>query len=418
MRLVALACAAALLICWRSGGPVAAGEAPRPRLSVARLELPPVMRRAMLMGGETFAGLLAELGLGPDETSDWVDAARRVLNLRSLPVGLVADAVLDTRGALERIRLTPDWRADVVLERGDAGVTAHRELRPVERRLVVVRGVVTSTLFEAVEGAGEEDTLATSLADAFRWDIDFHREVRTGDHFALVVERIRSDGRTVAYGPILAASFESASRVMRAVYYASQGGGPGYYDARGRPLRKEFLRAPLPFTRITSRYSLSRLHPILGRRMPHWGVDYGAPVGTPVRVTANGTVIFRGWKGGGGNTIEVRHANGYVTGYLHLSRFATGVGVGARVTQGEVIGYVGMTGLATGPHLDYRITHDGAHVNPLTVGREPAPPLPARELSRFAAWTARVLPLLDHPGALPPETSAALAKDAPVHFGA
>ena len=416
-RLFALLAVALLVLCWRTGPPEEA-DPPRQHLSVAPLELPRLMRQAMLTSGETLAGVFAEFGLSSVEALDWVRAAARVLDLRSLPVGLVAEAELDHHGALESVRLTPDWRSTIVLERGREGINARREPRPVDRELLVVEGTVASSLFEAITGAGEDDSLATSLADVFQWDIDFHREVHEGDRFSLIVERVRSDGRTVAYGPVLGATYENGGKTLSAVYYAPAGGNPGYYDERGRPLHKEFLRAPLPFTRITSRFSTSRLHPILGRRMPHWGIDYGAPVGTPVRVTANGLVVFRGFKGGGGNTVEVRHANGYVTGYLHLSRFAAGTRVGARVSQGDVIGYVGMTGLATGPHLDYRITRNGSYINPLSVGREPAPPLAAAELPRFLAWAGRILPVLAHPGVLSPATRTALESDAPVRLGA
>ncbi len=390
--------------------------APRPRLVVPTLTLPTVVRQSALAGGETLTTLMERLGFSPSELLPWLAAVRAQIDPRALPVGLVAEAVFDVHGAIEALRLTPDWRATVVVERSGATLVGRREERPVQREVVVVRGTVQSSLFDAIAAAGEGDTLAVALADLFQWDIDFHREVRSGDIFAILVERIRSDGRTVGYGPVMAASYENRGKRFTAVRYAFAGGRPSYYDDKGRPLRKQFLRAPLKFSRVTSRFSLARMHPILGVKLPHWGVDYGAPVGTPVMVTADGVVTFTGRRGGGGNTVEVRHPGGYTTAYLHLSRFGPGVHPGVRVEQGQVVGYVGATGLATGPHLDYRITQNGKHLNPLTIGRDPAPPLPSREEARFAAWAQQVLPLLQAPGPLPAGRLAALQAAAPAPF--
>ncbi len=383
---------------------------------VRALSLPTEVRRRVLESGETLSALLGRLGVSASEVPAWVQEAQRFLEPRALPVGLLAEGVLDVHGVLRAVRLSPDWQATVVLERSGDAIRGHREPRSVERELAVVRGTVRSSLFEAVDATGEDETLAVKLADLFQWDIDFHREVRAGDTFALVVERVRSGGRTVAYGPVLAAEYVNAGRRYIAVRYAAAGTSAGYYDASGRPLRKQFLRAPLRFTRVTSRYTASRLHPILGVRLPHWGVDYGAPVGTPVMATADGIVISAGRRGGGGNEVQIRHAGGYVTGYLHLSRFAGGVRPGSRVSQGQIIGYVGSTGLSTGPHLDYRVTRNGAHVNPMSIGSEPAPPLAASELERFSAWAGRVLPLLARPGTLDGTATAALRSASPVRF--
>jgi murein DD-endopeptidase MepM/ murein hydrolase activator NlpD len=404
---------------WRlAGGTGSAAELPRTHLEVAPFELPTSLRSATLSKGETLSGLLGELGAPAHELQDWVTAAGGALELRSLPVGLTAESVLDYHGVVSSIRLTPDWRAAVVLERTAQGVRSRREERPVEREIVVVRGTVSSSLIGAVAAAGEEEILALALADLFQWDVDFHREVRSGDTFAVLVERVRSEGRTVAYGPIVAAEYVNAGRGCTAVRYAITAGSAGYYDQLGRPLRKQFLRAPLRYSRLTSRFSMSRKHPVLGRRMPHWGVDYGAPAGTPVMVTGDGVVSFVGWRGGGGNTVEVRHGGGYVTAYLHLSRAAAGIRAGARVKQGQVIGYVGSTGLSTGPHLDYRVTRSGSYVNPVRVGGEPAPPLPPAQLQPFTAWSGRLLPLLASPGVLGAEAVAQLRDGSPVRFDA
>ncbi len=383
------------------------------RIEVAPLQLPRSGSHAVLGSGETLAAVLARLGLSPSEGQEWARAAGGLMDLRSLPVGLAVETELDYHGELAAVRLTPDWSQTFVLERDGGEIVGRREARPVEKELFTVRGEVASSLFEAVTSAGEGDLLALSLAEIFQWDIDFHREVRKGDSFGLLVERIWADGERVAYGPVLAAFYVNRGKRFEAVRYRTADGHWGYYDQDGHPLRKQFLRAPLKFGRLTSRFSSSRMHPVLHRRLPHYGVDYAAPTGTPIHATGNGTVVFVGWKKGGGKTVEIRHPNGYTTAYLHMSRFARGMSRGTRVEQGQVIGYVGSTGLATGPHVDYRITANGRYVNPLTIGNDPAPPLSAAEMPDFRTWASKALPLLEFQGSLHDEVAAVLLDEAP-----
>ena len=376
------------------------------------------VRTSRLANGETLGELLARVGAARDELSGWLGAAASRLDLRALPVGLVAEGTIEGDATLRAVRLVPDWRRAVVLEREGGALVAREEPTPLERTVIVVRGTVSDSLFAAVTGSGHRDELALELADVFQWDVDFSREVQPGDTFAVLVEEVRAAGRAVAYGPIIAATYVNAGREHQAIRYAAAGAAPGHYDGAGRPIRKQFLRSPLRFSRLTSRYSASRLHPILGRRVPHWGVDYAAPEGTPVMATGDGTVSFRGWREGQGNVIEISHPGGFTTAYLHLSRSAGSAVVGARVAQGEVIGFVGSTGLATGPHVDYRVTQRGRHLNPLGIGRDPLPPLPASELERFRAWAAVTLPLLASTGPLGVEHAAALRAAAPVRLDA
>jgi murein DD-endopeptidase MepM/ murein hydrolase activator NlpD len=412
--LAALALAALLLCRWSVLASMTMRSAAGPFIKVAPLSLPTFVRESALVSGETLGDLLGRVGLPAPEIPTWISAVQPVLDPRALPVGLLAESVSNVHGSVVALRLTPDWRASVVVERDGSLIRARREMRPVERDLVVVDGTVRSSLFDAMSATGESETLALELADLFQWDIDFHREVREGDTFALLVERVRSEGATVAYGPVVAATYTNRGKRYTAVRYAFAGAKDSYYDEHGSPLRKQFLRAPLRFSRLTSRFSLSRMHPILGQRLPHWGVDYAAPVGTPVMATADGVVTFTGWRGGGGNAVEIRHAGGFVTAYLHLSRFAAGIRPGVRVAQGQVVGFVGTTGMSTGPHLDYRITQNGSHLNPLRIGKEPAPPLPKNELPRFAGWAGQVLPLLGSAGPLPAERAATLQTAAPI----
>src|SRR5262249_21192743 len=243
----------------------------------------------------------------------------------------------------------------------------------------------------AVAAAGEDDQLALDLADIFMWDVDFNTELRKGDSFRVAVEKLSLDGKFSRYGRILAAELVRGERVLQAVRFDGKQ-GPGYYMPDGRPLRKAFLRSPLRFTRISSGFTSARLHPILGVVRPHFGVDFAAPIGTPVRASGDGVVTQAGVDGGYGKVVRLRHANGYETLYGHLSRID--VRVGQRLMQGAVLGAVGMTGLATGPHLDYRMIKSGAFVNPLRVQSPPADPIAADEQDEFQAARDHQLALL------------------------
>jgi murein DD-endopeptidase MepM/ murein hydrolase activator NlpD len=240
------------------------------------------------------------------------------------------------------------------------------------------------------------------MAEVLQWDLDFNRDLQPADRFEILYEEIFLDGAFESIGEILALRYDNAGRSHEAYRF---GEPAGYYDGEGRPLRKLFLRSPLRYSRVTSRFSNRRFHPVLKRYRPHHGVDYGAPTGTPVRATASGTVVSAGWDGGGGRTVKLRHPNGYLTAYLHLSRFASGIRRGRRVSQGDTIGYVGATGLANGPHLDYRVQRSGRWINPLAMKVEPAPPIPAEQRAGFALRRDRLRQALTD-GLLEPQPSA------------
>jgi murein DD-endopeptidase MepM/ murein hydrolase activator NlpD len=218
------------------------------------------------------------------------------------------------------------------------------------------------------------------MADVLRWDLDFNRDLRSGDQFQVVYEEISLDGVRDRTGEVVGLAFWNRGRRLEAYRH-----GGGYYDGEGRPLQKMFLRSPLPFTRVTSRFSHRRFHPVLKTYRPHYGVDYGAPTGTPVRATANGVVQFAAWGKGSGRMVKIRHANDYLTAYLHLSKFGSGISPGRRVRQGDVIGYVGSTGLATAPHLDYRVQLRGKWIDPLSIKSVPADPISTDAMPAFLA---------------------------------
>jgi hypothetical protein len=253
----------------------------------------------------------------------------------------------------------------------------------IERREAARHGTLRGSLFASMEGMGETAALVIAFAEVFAWDFDFYTQSRPGDRFSVVVDKLYRDGVLVAYGDLKAARYISGRTDLAAFLYQDPTGKKDYYDRDGKSMRKAFLRAPLRFQRISSRFSYSRLHPVHKRRMPHLGVDYAAPAGTPVHSVASGVVLGISRKGPSGNMVTLRHAMGYRSKYLHLSRFARGLRIGKRVEQKEVIGYVGSTGTATGAHLDFRLTRYGKAVNPLKQIFPPGPPVPEDYMADF-----------------------------------
>lgn len=263
-----------------------------------------------------------------------------------------------------------------------------------EVRLAYRTGTIERSLFEDGREAGLSDPLIAKLAEIFGWDIDFALDVREGDSFVVIYEEKYWFGRKVADGPILAAEFSNHGRVYRALGVRGRDGRMSYYTPAGVSLRRPFLRTPVQFSSVTSRFSQARYHPILKTWRAHNGVDYAAPVGTPVRATASGRIISVGWNGGYGNSILVQHTGPYSTLYGHLSAYRSGLHAGQYVEQGEVIGYVGQTGLATGPHLHYELQVYGQYRNPLTFRLPPgemiAPALRQGFVEAARSWTDRL----------------------------
>jgi murein DD-endopeptidase MepM/ murein hydrolase activator NlpD len=352
---------------------------------------PPV--RTEVGAGDTIESVSRRLA--GDDWRHWRDALVTELDPRRLLPGTRFEGRCTPAGELEELTVLLDRRSELHLVRVGEKIQVEMTVRPVASEVVRIEGEVVSSLFGAVEDAGARPELAVEMAQVFQWDIDFFRDVRAGDRFVAVVDYQTVDDEFFGYGTLFATRYVNDGRSYDAVVYPDDDGRLGYYDLEGRALRKQFLRSPLEFSRITSRFSMSRFHPVLKRRLPHYGVDYGAPVGTPVRVTADGTVTFLGRNGGAGRMIRVRHPNGYVTHYLHLSRYASGIRKGSRVVQGQVIGYVGSSGLSTGPHLDYRVQQNGRWINPLTISSPPTKPLDASRLQRYLAHALAILELLE-----------------------
>ncbi len=268
---------------------------------------------------------------------------------------------------------------------------------PLEIHMRTASATIESSLFQAAADASLDDRVAFELAEIFQYDIDFVLDIQQGDRFTVVYEEVFQDGEPLRAGNILAAKFINEGREYRAVRYTDAQNHADYFAPDGRSLRKAFIRAPVQFSRISSRFNPSRRHPVLNTIRAHRGVDYAAPVGTPVRAAGDGRVRFAGRQGGYGNVIELEHGSGVVTVYGHLSRFASRMHRGQRVDLGQVIGYVGKTGLATGPHLHYEYRIRGIHKNPQTVALPDAEPIAATERDRFLAATADLVNILDVP---------------------
>lgn len=268
---------------------------------------------------------------------------------------------------------------------------------PLESHTRTASATIDSSLFQAAADAGLPDGVAFDLAEIFQYDIDFVLDIQPGDRFSVVYEELSQDGVPLRTGNILAAKFVNEGREYRAIRYVDAQGHAEYFTPDGKSLRKAFIRAPVQFSRISSRFNSSRKHPILNRIRAHKGVDYAAPVGTPVRAAGEGRVRFVGQQGGYGNVVELEHGSGVVTVYGHLSRFAKNLKRGHRVELGQVIAYVGQTGLATGPHLHYEYRVRGMHKNPQTVPLPDAAPIPGSERDRFLTATADYVNMLDLP---------------------
>ncbi|MFI3265994.1 MAG: peptidoglycan DD-metalloendopeptidase family protein [Rikenellaceae bacterium] len=265
--------------------------------------------------------------------------------------------------------------------------------KEVRTERVVGGGSIESSLWNSMVANGMPGGLAMELSDIYAWSIDFFG-IQKGDSYRVIYDQKYVDSTRIGTGTIYGAWFDHGGKRYYAIPF-KQDDKLTYWDQDGNSLRKQFLKAPLQYSRISSRFSNARTHPVLKIVRPHHGVDYAAPSGTPVHTVADGTVIFRGWTNGGGNTVKIKHARQMQTTYMHLKGFAKGLAVGQRVSQGDLIGYVGSTGLSTGPHLDFRLYIGGTAVDPLKAPSEPAEPLAEQNMERFNSIRDRIVAELD-----------------------
>ena len=347
--------------------------------------------------GVTFGEVLDKLGVEPAAAAGIAESVRGVFDLRQMRAGTHLEIGRTVEGQLREVRYRIDADRMLSVRPNDRGFEAAVQPIPSHTALVTVSGEIRDSLFGAVDDAGEGPELAMRLAEIFGWDLDFYSDPRAGDTFRVQVEKKTSlDRRSRTYGRVLFAEYVNDGHPYQALLFHNAAGQPAYYSVDGRSLQKAFLRSPLKFSAaVTSGFSRGRFHPILHERRAHLGVDYRAPVGTQVQAIGAGRVVFAGYRGGNGNMVHLRHANGYETQYLHLSRILARPG--QRVETGDRIGLVGRTGLATGPHLHFNFLQSGVHRNFETVRRNlpSAEPVARGDAAEFAAVRERVMTQLD-----------------------
>lgn len=362
--------------------PVQAAAEVRPEPVVGLYSVPD-----RFLPGDALSTVLVRNGFSRPEVAAVVEALDGFADVRSFRVGQTVWMHRDPQGAPARVELALGDFRRVTVARDGGGWNAREETAEPFARRAVVRGTVESSLYQSLVGAGEQPGLAVLLASALEYDIDFHRDSHRGDTWSVVVDKLFSpEGEWAGYGPLRAVRYVNRGRPISAFRFESPGGEVGYYDRDGNSIRRAFLMSPVAYSRISGVFTHRRLHPVLGVYRPHYGVDYAAPTGSPVMATADGVVVDAGMRGPNGNMVTLRHAGGYMTRYLHLSRFAAAAKPGQRVEQRQVIGYVGSTGLSSGPHLDYRLYRYGKPLDPRSQIIPPGPPIPEEDLPAFRAW--------------------------------
>ena len=345
--------------------------------------------------GDALASIFKRHQLNPMELHQILSLGKITSTLKSLRPGQVFRFQLNDNGQLQTLEYEINQLESLLISRrSDGGFEARALQHALDKRIGYSEGTINSSLFEAGKLAGMTDALIMELVGIFGWDIDFALDIREGDRFALLYEEQYLEGQKVKDGPIVAAEFTSQGRTYRAVRYTDTQGRSDYYSPDGHSMRKAFLRTPVDFRRISSRYG-KRRHPTLNKMKMHKGVDYAAKRGTPIKAAGDGKISFRGRKGGYGRVVIIQHGGRYSTLYAHMHRFKKGMYVGKRVKQGQIIGYVGSSGRATGPHLHYEFRVNGTHRNPLTVKLPDAAPIRREYRQDFELQTRSLLSQLD-----------------------
>lgn len=345
---------------------------------------------------DTFDSLMSRLNIHNQSAIDFLryDASAKAFATGLRP-GSSVQAQTTEEGELLQLQYKLSQSSVLNVEQTETGYKAYIAEPELETHTVHKSAVIHSSLFGATDNAGIPDQVAIQLAEIFSSDIDFYRDLRRDDRFSVIYEAGYNNGELINAGQVLAAEFINQGKTYRAVLFRNPDGKHGYYTPEGKSLNKSFLRSPLEFTRISSRFSLGRFHPILQKMRAHKGVDYAAPTGTRIKAAADGAVAFVGKKGGYGNVVILKHANGVSTVYGHLSRFSSGLRNGQKVSQGDIIGFVGMSGMATGPHLHYEFLLNGKHRDPLKVALPVAQPIPAQYKADFLATSQELVAQLN-----------------------
>jgi murein DD-endopeptidase MepM/ murein hydrolase activator NlpD len=344
--------------------------------------------REEIKPGENLGGIFTRLGVDQKIVGNLNTYTDGIFDIRKLRTGNTYTAMISNTGSnkMKYFIYTINDTSYVVFDFRDS-LHVRTDSKEVVRSLKSVSGVINSSLWTTIQESGADPNMAVALANIYQWSIDFYA-IQKGDAFKAIYEELSVDGKPISIGEIHSAVFKHNGKEYYA-YRFEQSNVTDYFDENGQNLRKEFLKAPLKFSRITSKFSNSRMHPILRIRRPHHGVDYAAPKGTPVHTIGSGTVVKASYSGGAGRLVSVRHNNGYSTSYMHLAGFGPGIRPGTSVSQGQVIGYVGSSGLSTGAHLDFRVYKNNVAMDPLKIESPPA--LPVNERYRAGFDSVRVM---------------------------
>jgi murein DD-endopeptidase MepM/ murein hydrolase activator NlpD len=379
--------------------------APRPSDGKAEIAVQPAappqpkIERKTVKGsiqpGDTITALLGPF-FSPQQILSLSRTSQEVFPLSRLCAGQPYELCL-VNDRFDRFVYDIDREEQLVIRHLEDAFDVHKVPIAYTVRCDLVNATIQSSLFESVLAVDENETLALNLADIFAWDVDFIRDIRPGDSFEALVEKRFRDGQAAGYGRVLAARFTNQGQCYQAYLFQDGDQAPAYYDENGHSVRKAFLKAPLSFTRISSGYTMRRLHPITKKIKPHPAIDYAAPIGTPIKTVADGTIVTATYNKYNGKYIKIRHPGGWMTMYNHMNAFRRGIRRGKKVRQGQIIGYVGTTGLSTGPHLDFRMYKNGHTVNPLKVKSPPAAPVSARNRAAFKATVTQLAARLSQP---------------------
>ncbi len=352
-------------------------------------------RQERVQAGDTIATLLSRLEVSNQDAANFLRDARSVNAIHQLVAGKVVHVQTTAAGELLLLRYFSGGSEQLAMEKVRGAFKVSEQPVKLETHIQMKSGVIHSSLFAAVDGAGVPESVATQIVDILASDIDFHRDLRKGDRFTVVYDSLYGNGEPARAGRVLSVEFINQGTPHRAVYFQADNGESGYYTPDGENLRKAFLRSPLEFSRISSGFSSARFHPVLKTWRAHSGIDYAAPTGTRVKAAADGTVAVAGWQGGYGHVIILQHQGQYSTVYGHLSTFAKGLRQGQRVSQGDIIGHVGATGMATGPHLHYEFRFNGVQRDPLRVAMPAATPVAVKHMAAFYEYTKPLMARLD-----------------------
>ncbi|MEW6440351.1 MAG: peptidoglycan DD-metalloendopeptidase family protein [bacterium] len=360
-----------------------------------------------MRNGDTLTSLLGDY-LPPEDIHRIARRSDDVFPVRQIRPGQTYQ-IRSADGRLESFIYRIDQEDQLLVRRLGDRFQVSREPIPHTVRTVLVSGSVQGSPIRKIGASGQDPKLVSALVEILAWDVDFLRNLKAGDTFRVLLEQRFRDGKPAGYGRVLAAEFRDGDRAYRAVLFQDGDDPPRYYTPQGLSVRKAFLEAPLVFSRVSSGYSKRRLHPITRTWMPHPGIDYAAPVGTPVKAVGGGTVLEAARNAHNGKYVRLRHRGGFETSYLHLSRFARKIKKGTVVAQGQVIGYVGRSGMATGPHLCFRMTRHGVPMNPRKLHIPSGPPVSADNMEAFTEHAERLLAALDGSGSPGPDRIVSMA---------